>query len=121
MIMLTSSFDFNWPDKIKKFFNFSTPVGEATTQIFSVDCFMDTNLPTDKINDGHFFIRMFYLKLLLFALSPFAILLLSVTVWSIITYVQRNMQLMQQKATSTLVILLFLIHPNIVKYTFHSF
>ena len=31
LIMLTSSFDFNWPDKIKKIFDTSAPVSEATT------------------------------------------------------------------------------------------
>jgi hypothetical protein len=42
LIMLTASFNLNWPEMVQDFFDNAEPAAEATTQIFSFDCFMDT-------------------------------------------------------------------------------
>lgn len=46
-MVLTSTFDFKWPDAVVGFFKVNEPVGEATSQIFSVDCFVSTYYSED--------------------------------------------------------------------------
>lgn len=40
LVILTANFDFKWPAIVMSFFAVNRPVGDATTQIFSVDCFL---------------------------------------------------------------------------------
>ena len=42
LILLTASFNFKWPDEVVALFDVAKPVAQATTQIFSFDCFLDT-------------------------------------------------------------------------------
>jgi hypothetical protein len=42
IITLTASFDFEWPPEFTEFFAGINPVSDASTQIFSIDCFLDT-------------------------------------------------------------------------------
>ena len=48
-IILTSAFDMNWSELMQKYFSISKPLGETTTQIFSIDCFLNRNT---KSSDG---------------------------------------------------------------------
>ena len=50
LILLTASFDFSWPEKVlqsnlictsRGVLCFNKPVSEVSSQIFSVDCFID--------------------------------------------------------------------------------
>jgi hypothetical protein len=40
LILLVSSFNFQWPSQLKTFFSSTAPVSEASTQVISVDCFL---------------------------------------------------------------------------------
>ena len=66
-------------------------------------------------------IRVFYFKLMLFSLLPFFLLLASYSIWAIILRKKEEREKMVAKATSTLVILLFFVHPNIVSIVFNVF
>ena len=37
LLILTASFDFDWPDRVLKIFEASEPIAQVTTQIFSFD------------------------------------------------------------------------------------
>ena len=37
LLILTASFDFDWPDRVLKIFEASEPVAQVTPQIFSFD------------------------------------------------------------------------------------
>lgn len=37
LLVLTSSFDFDWPDRVLELFNTSKPVAQVSTQILSFD------------------------------------------------------------------------------------
>ena len=66
--------------------------------------------------------RAFYMKLLMFVVLPFLLFCGAFGVWKIITKIQKSSNdMFISKSISTLVILLFFIHPNIVKYVFHAF
>jgi hypothetical protein len=84
---LTASFDLDWPEQLKKFFTSTKPVSEATTQILSVDCFIDTRAnTTGKLTDNFDTdsVRIFYLKLVMYAVTPFVIIIASYLVWTFI-------------------------------------
>lgn len=55
LIMLTSSFNFNWPDLLNKFFNYSAPAATVGDQLFSIDCFLTAAAPesdSDKLEQA---------------------------------------------------------------------
>ena len=42
LIMLTATFEFDWPDSVLDMFDTTEPVSQSSKQIFSFDCFIDT-------------------------------------------------------------------------------
>lgn len=52
---------------------------------------------------------------------PFSLMMISYLVWGFISLRNKNKRLVMIKATSTVVILLFLVHPNLVNYIFNVF
>lgn len=85
----------------------------------SVDCFLNTHSSVGLENDNYFY--TFFVKLLIFALIPFILLAVSQGFWWCKKVVNKLPQLERGKAISTLVISLFIIHPNIVQYMFNDF
>jgi hypothetical protein len=66
--------------------------------------------------------RIFYMQLLLFILLPVLMCLLSVAGWKLISLRQKmTNEMIKTKSISTVVILLFFVHPNIVKQVFQTF
>ncbi len=57
---------------------------------------------------------IYYQKLLMYAVLPFIITVISYTFWFIFAAIKRDISLITNRAISTLVILLFMVHPNIV-------
>jgi hypothetical protein len=90
LVVLTASFDFKWPDSVTSFFKINEPFGEATTQIFSIDCFATDYLdkPSSSSEDNGDLIefRIFYIKLLMFVILPFLLVAISYGGWWLITY-----------------------------------
>lgn len=52
---------------------------------------------------------------------PIVLVILSYVVWGILSCKNSDKSLIKVKATSTVVILLFLVHPNLVNYVFNVF
>lgn len=52
---------------------------------------------------------------------PFLLFAASYGVWAIISIKQNDKKVLKTKAISTVVILLFLVHPNIVNFVFNVF
>ena len=119
LVVLTSSFDFKWPESVSGFFKINEPIGEATGQIFSIDCLATDYLKMNSEPEKQTF-RIFYMKLLMFALMPIVLASASYLVWWIIGWKDRT-KMFKTKAISTIVILLFFVHPNIVKQVFQTF
>jgi hypothetical protein len=119
LIMLVSSFNFKWPDQLEGFFSKSSTVSEASTQIISVDCFLTSAKKIVDLDANYF--HTFFVKLLIFALMPFLIGLASYTFWAVNKCLKKLDLFQTAKFISTLVISLFIIHPNIVQYMFNDF
>jgi hypothetical protein len=94
-------------------------VSEAGTQIVSVDCFLNTHSSIGLENTNYFY--TFFVKLLIFALIPFILMGSAYGVWYCNKLIKKLPMFESGKAISTLVISLFIIHPNIVQYMFNDF
>ncbi|CDW79966.1 UNKNOWN [Stylonychia lemnae] len=117
LILLVSSFNFSWPEEVTSFFSSSSPVAESSSQIFSIDCFMTGQGSSD---DQSNLFRTFFLKLLAFALLPILLACASYGFWFLNQKIKKT-EFQRGKAISTLVITMFIIHPNIVQYMFDDF
>ena len=131
LIMLTASFNFDWPDQVTSLFDSIKPVASASTQVMSFDCFLTAATNTTSVstttavssnsNTDVSWTRIFFLKLVMLALLPFIVFLASTAFWAVYKLLGRVTAPVSGKALSTLVIVLFLVHPNIVQYTFFNF
>ncbi|CDW81646.1 UNKNOWN [Stylonychia lemnae] len=119
LILVTASFDFRWSQQIVEFFSSTKQVATASTQIFSFDCFLDKRSSNDQSSQG--LNRIFFQKLIMIALLPFLLTILCFIVWNTYMKIQKNQVEMRGKILSSLVILLFLVHPSLVTYSFQNF
>ncbi|CDW77647.1 UNKNOWN [Stylonychia lemnae] len=130
LITMTASFNFNWPAKVVEFFSSSQTVAQAQTQVLSIDCFINKGLgQSQKFGEEQIqqslesgiTSSLLYLKLLMFAVLPFLLAILSYAFWMIVSCKKQSKNILMTKAVSSLVILLFLIHPTLVSYFFKAF
>ena len=123
MIFITSSFDMNWPPKVLNFLSTIAPLVEAQKAIVAFDCWMDKR-KYEEIIPSTFEAppdewRITYKKLFIHAAMPIACGLASISVWYIILKRQgkitelkgKGIEILYTRFISTLVILLFLVHP----------
>jgi len=85
MILITASFDLDWPPQVKEIFASSAPIAEITNAIVSFDCWMDSRNPenVDKFNfrAGENEWRVIYQKLMINAVLPIIMCAASYSVW----------------------------------------
>ncbi|CDW87056.1 UNKNOWN [Stylonychia lemnae] len=122
LIVLCSSFSFDWPRMLIDFYTEIKPVAQATTQIFSFDCFIDKRGgDQNDVSDQVEFFRIFYQKMIILAVTPLLLGFCSWIFWLTYHKIKHIKEKYQGKIISTLIILLFLVHPNIVHYMFNNF
>ncbi|CDW90561.1 UNKNOWN [Stylonychia lemnae] len=122
LIMLSAQFNFQWPKEVADFYSFASPVSQVSQQIISIDCFVQ-NQVYDENQKVKFmgFKRVYFIKVALMSSAPIILLIICYAVWYVISLAQRQMALLRTKAISSLVILLFFVHPNIVQQMFDVF
>jgi len=118
LITLTASFNFSWPEQVLAFFSAVKPASSASTQVLSVDCFLGSKSNSTTPDESG--MRVFWQKMIMYALMPFLLALVSYIVWWVHS-AYKKYEMPYGKTISTLVILLFLVHPNIVEYMFNGF
>jgi hypothetical protein len=67
------------------------------------------------------FTRVIYIKVLIMSLLPFLLFLACYGVWFIISYKKRDPRLLRTRAISSVVILLFFVHSELVQFMFDMF
>ena len=118
LIVLTASFDFDWPKTVLKLFKATEPVAQVTTQVFSFDCFLDQRSDTGDDNT----IRLYYQKMIMYAVCPILMTLGSVIYWKLYSCKKsRTVRSIKERIIATTIILFFLVHPSIVTYMFSNF
>jgi len=112
LVLLTADFKLNWPEIVQQLFEVQNSAGGVTEQAFSVDCFLADNQSTSS---------SYYRKMTIMVILPIALVLLSVLFWTVIAIKKREKRLLTRELAATIVILFFLIHPNLVKMLFSMF
>ena len=85
-------------------------------KIISIDCLLIDTILSPKLR-----IRLFYVRLISFALLPITIVVISTIFWAIKKFISKFDDIERRDKTySTIVIILFLIYPTIVSYMAES-
>lgn len=118
LLVLTSSFDFKWPTNVQEVFSSSKSIDQITTQFYSLDWFLD-----QRNGGGVGFIRLYYQKMIIYAIIPVFLLIFSVLFWTVFYCFKKkvNADKKNGRIIATIIILLFLIHPKIVQFMFSNF
>ena len=113
MVLLTTQFNLQWPSYVLQLFNAQQTVATASDQIFSLDCYFTSN--------GSSYEEIYYAKLIITVLLPPIIWAISILVWVAICLKRNNWKYLKREMLTTLIILFFLVYPNIVKTIFSMF
>ena len=108
IIMLTISFDLNWPSLVLDMFSAQSKVGGSSDQLFSIDCFIGSTF------------NPYYAKLILLALLPAICALFSLIFWLLWGKLRHSTHL-KEKIIGSVVVQLFFFQPSLVKYNFSMF
>eukprot|EP00347_Sterkiella_histriomuscorum_P001801 403370625 len=131
LIMMTSTFDFNWSQLILDYFNSTKQVATVSTQIFSFDCLIDKREFQQRNSSDIVYqyspldissnIRITFVKIILISVLPLMLMTFSIIGWWFYKIIFRKAINLFSRVISTLVIVLFLSHPSIVQYMFLNF
>ena len=76
-----------------------------------MDCFLDDRTTQETVNSS----TIIYKKTIMFALLPFIIIFLSYVAWKLINIFKKmDIEKLNSRVVSSVIIVLFLSHPNIV-------
>ena len=118
LLVITASFNFKWPSNVNQFFDSSKQVAQVTTQFLSFDWLLD-----QRISGKSNLIRLDYQKMIMYSLLPFVALIVSIIFWFIFYKIAKDLDLSKRngRIISTVIIIMFLVHPTIVQYMFSNF
>ena len=118
LLTLTASFKLKWPSNVDDLLNSSKPAAQVSTQIISFDWFLDK-----RQNGGSNLIRLYYQKMLMYAVLPLVMALAITLFWTILYWFYKNstQNTKNGRITASIIIFFFLIHPSIVQYMFSNF
>jgi predicted outer membrane repeat protein len=113
LVFLTAQFNLSWPSYVITLFGIQKSAATATDSLFSVDCyFSDGSLSNSD---------MYYFKMIFYSALPLVIFVISILVWIGICMTKENFQPMKREMPLTMIVLFFLVYPNIVKFMFSNF
>ena len=113
IVTLISSFNLNWPDLVKELLDFQESAGSVTRQIYSYDCFLDEFISED--------VDTYFKRLLIQFSIPIWFVILPLLVWSIVAWRRRDMNYIYTHFISTMIIMLFIAHPDVSTMMFSAF
>ncbi|CAG9312606.1 unnamed protein product [Blepharisma stoltei] len=113
IIIIIATYNLNWPQEVTEFFYAQTSLDYISRQLFSFDCFLQ--LSNSKSN-------IYYIKILITSITPFAVGLLCLGFWVIIYIIKKkSIKEVKDEFISTSIILLFLIQPSIIDTILNAF
>lgn len=110
IVVLTASFNLDWPQMVLQFFSVQKTAGSMTDQIFSVDCYLEGNGT-----------KPFFSKLIFMAVLPLLLMTVTMMFWVIYYICVVDTKYTKNKFLGSIVVQLFLIQPTLVKFNFSSF
>ncbi|CAG9321206.1 unnamed protein product [Blepharisma stoltei] len=115
LIIMTTTFNFAWPDYVKRLFSVQNNATFVSDQIFSFDCFLSNGKDLLGGTD------IYYQKLLILAILPICIPICALVLWLIICWIKKDFRYFFSNAISTTIIILFLVHPPLIRFYFSSY
>jgi len=116
IISALSNVNFAWPNFIDELYQALISVSQMSEQIFSIDCFILHSNSQVLQSVG-----VYFTKLLFYGLLPLLLAFCDALFWLLYSLVSGKYKHFQPKFISTLVILLFLVHPTITQEMLQSF
>jgi hypothetical protein len=114
LVFLTTQLNLKWPSYVIQFFGIQQGIATASDSIFSLDCYLSTQDPSQLNNS-------YYNKLLMHAILPFIIFTISPLVWLGICMYKEVYGYMKREMLLTMIVIFFLVYPNIVQNVFSHF
>ena len=121
ILAILSTFPFDWPSELSNLFSDNKEAQKSSQSFFSIDCF----LKGDVFSKVGF--RVFFTKLMLYSLSPVGFLIICYAVWLLFYYAKWRGRIREHRIEfeedliTSMVVLLFMVHPNILQQDFDSF
>jgi hypothetical protein len=79
--------------------------------VFSFDCYLE----------GEYDLDVYFQKLIFYCILPVIIVGVSALFWLSVSLCKRSLNVMRNQFVTTVIVLLFLAHPTLLKYTFSAF
>ena len=111
IVYLTTQFKMNWPETVLTLFSIQKSAATATEQVFSMDCYIEGEDTTEA----------YFQKLIVMAVLPPIIWTASLVVWTFIAICKGNYTYFKKELITTMIVLFFLVHPNVVRLMFSAF
>lgn len=108
LVFLTAQFNFAWPKYVIKLLDIQKSAASVSEQLFSIDCYVDTQDSSSSTNT-------YYYKIVFFGFLPLIIFIISFAVWLAISFIKNSYRYLRREYFTTLVVLFFIVYPNVVK------
>ena len=112
LVMMTAAFELDWPNYVKELFLVQESAGSVSDQIFSIDCFLEDE--TDSTD------AIFFNKVLFMSLLPVIVTVPALIFWGMMSCTKITLNYMKEEFVCTLIVLIFLVQPNIIKVMFKA-
>lgn len=118
LVLLTLSFELDWPDQVQILFDITQPVVDVASRVISLDCLLESGKSLDLplANGG---LKNVYIYLLVYLLLPLIVVGFSTLFWFL--YNRKNRRRAINRSITTVIILFFLLHPSLTKNVFNIF
>ena len=113
LVILSERFELEWPEEILEMREAHESVGSASDHVISFDCYFGGAGKDAGVD-------IYFDKLILAAVLPLALMLICFIIWGIVAVIKQNTSYLKREGITTLVILYFLIHPNLIQTFFFS-
>jgi hypothetical protein len=115
LILLTTQLNLEWPSFVYGLFSIQKNAGTATDQFLSLDCYLGDSSDDDAYKN------LYFDKLKIISLIPVIFSLAATAFWAIHFAIRRDKRVFRMQWVATLVVLFFIIHPNILRSNFSYF
>ena len=114
LVFLTAQFNLSWPSYVINLFGIQKSAATATDSLFSIDCYF-ADSSSISLSD------LYYFKMVFYAALPLGIFIISAVVWIGICMTREHFGAMKRELPLTMIVIFFLVYPNIVKFMFSNF
>ena len=111
VIMIMISFKLNWPNLVKDFLTYQEVAGSAAGRVFTMDCLLQELVSLDT----------YFQQLIMFTVLPVITVIICTLFWTLKSFINRKWTQNLEKLVASIIIVMFLFHPEILRYTLSAF